>query len=48
MEDLSREIITSESLLANVGGVATELLSLPAEIMLALRTVHRVARMLRL
>ena len=43
MEDISREIITSESLLANAGGVATELLSLPAEIMLALRTVHRVA-----
>ena len=42
MEDVSREIITSESLLANVGGAATELLSLPAEIMLALRAVHRV------
>jgi len=42
VEDISREIITSESLLANVGGEATELLSLPAEIMLALRTVHRV------
>ena len=41
--DISREIITSESLLANAGGVATELLELPAEIMLALRTVHRVA-----
>ncbi len=41
--DLSREIITSESLLANAGGLATELLQLPAEIMLALRTVHRVA-----
>jgi hypothetical protein len=40
--DFSREIITSESLLANVGGMATELLELPAEIMLALRTVHRV------
>jgi len=43
VESLSREIITSESLLANVGGVATEILELPAEIMLALRTVHRVA-----
>ena len=41
--DISREIITSESLLADAGGVATELLELPAEIMLALRTVHRVA-----
>lgn len=41
--DISGEIITSESLLANAGGVATELLELPAEIMLALRTVHRVA-----
>ena len=40
---VSREMITSESLLANVGGLATELLQLPAEIMLALRTVHRVA-----
>lgn len=42
VEDIGREIITSESLLANAGGIATELLSLPAEIMLALRTVHRV------
>jgi len=41
--DISREIITSESLLANVGGEVTELLELPAEIILALRTVHRVA-----
>jgi EcsC protein family len=41
--DISRQIITSESLLANAGGVATELLELPAEIMLAMRTVHRVA-----
>lgn len=41
--DISREIITSESLLANVGGEVTELLELPAEILLALRTVHRVA-----
>jgi hypothetical protein len=40
---VGREMITSESLLANVGGLATELLELPAEIMLALRTVHRVA-----
>ena len=40
---VSREMITSESLLANVGGLATELLQLPAEIILALRTVHRVA-----
>jgi hypothetical protein len=43
VKDLSREIITSESLLANVGGIATELLELPAELMLALRSVHRVA-----
>jgi hypothetical protein len=43
VEDISREIITTESLLAGVGGLATELLDLPAEIMLALRTVHRVA-----
>jgi len=41
--DISREIITSESLLANAGGEVTELLELPAEIILALRTVHRVA-----
>ncbi len=41
--DISREIITSESLLASVGGEVAELLELPAEIMLALRTVHRVA-----
>src|SRR5271166_6307685 len=41
--DISREIITTESLLANVGGEVTELLELPAEIMLALRSVHRVA-----
>ncbi len=40
--EISREIITSESLLANVGGELSELLELPAEIMLALRTVHRV------
>ncbi len=40
---ISREIITSESLLASAGGEVTELLELPAEIMLALRTVHRVA-----
>ena len=43
LADLDREIITSESLLANVGGVATELLELPAEIVLALRVVHDVA-----
>ena len=43
VEIISREVITTESLLAGVGGLATELLELPAEIMLALRTVHRVA-----
>ncbi|QEH37249.1 EcsC protein family protein [Aquisphaera giovannonii] len=43
VRDLSRELITSESLLANAGGIATELLELPSEILLALRTVHRVA-----
>ncbi|MBV8488454.1 MAG: EcsC family protein [Planctomycetaceae bacterium] len=43
VRNISREMITSESLLANAGGLATELLQLPAEIMLALRTVHRVA-----
>ena len=43
VEDISREVITTESLLAGVGGLATELLDLPAEIMLALRTVRRVA-----
>ena len=43
VENISREVITTESLLAGVGGLATELLELPAEIMLALRTVHRVA-----
>jgi hypothetical protein len=43
VKDISGEVISSESLLANVGGELTELLSIPAEIMLALRTVHRVA-----
>jgi hypothetical protein len=43
VENRSREVITTESLLAGVGGLATELLELPAEIMLALRTVRRVA-----
>jgi hypothetical protein len=43
VKELSREIITSESLLGNLGGLATELLELPAELLLALRTVHRVA-----
>ena len=42
-KELGHEIITTESLLANVGGLATELMELPAEIMLAVRTVHRVA-----
>jgi hypothetical protein len=41
--NISRQMITAESLLAGAGGLATELLELPAEIMLALRTVHRVA-----
>ena len=48
MEDLGREIITSESLLANAGGVATELLSLPAEVMLALRGGPSGGRVLRI
>jgi hypothetical protein len=43
VEDLGREAITAESLLANVGGVATELLELPGELMLALQAVHWVA-----
>jgi EcsC protein family len=43
LRNLDREIVTSESLLANVGGLATELLELPAELILALRTVHDVA-----
>jgi hypothetical protein len=43
LEDLTREIVTTESLLANVGGLATELLEIPEEIVLALRSVHRVA-----
>jgi hypothetical protein len=43
VKDLGRRVITSESLLANAGGIATELLELPAELMLALRAVHRVA-----
>jgi hypothetical protein len=42
LKDLSRELVTGGSLLANVGGVVSELMELPAEIMLALRTVHRV------
>ena len=42
VEDVGREAITAESLLADAGGLATELLALPAEIMLALRAVHRV------
>jgi hypothetical protein len=36
--------ITTESLLCGVGGLATELASIPVELMLMLRTVHRVAR----
>jgi hypothetical protein len=36
-------VVTSESLLAEVGGVATELAASPAEAMLALKSVHRVA-----
>ena len=43
VEDLTREVVTSESLLANVGGLATELLEIPEEVLLALRSVHRVA-----
>ena len=43
LEGLDRGIITSESLLADVGGLATKLLELPAEIMLALRSVHDIA-----
>lgn len=36
-------VITTESLLAAAGGIATELASLPAELLLVLRTVYRVA-----
>ena len=43
VEDLTREVVTSESLLANVGGLATELLEIPEEVLLALRSVHRIA-----
>ena len=43
VEDLTREVVTSESLLANVGGLATELLEIPEEVLLALCSVHRVA-----
>ncbi|WP_165228710.1 EcsC family protein [Aquisphaera insulae] len=43
VRNLGRELITSESLLAGAGGLATELMELPAEILLSLRTVHRVA-----
>jgi hypothetical protein len=43
LDNLDRGIITSESLLASVGGLATELMELPAEIILALRAVHDVA-----
>jgi hypothetical protein len=43
LKDISREVVTGESLLANVGGLATELLALPAELLTAVRTVHRVA-----
>jgi hypothetical protein len=43
VEDLGREAVTMESLLTNVGGVATELLGLPAELMIGLRSVHWMA-----
>jgi hypothetical protein len=43
VEDLTREVVTGESLLANVGGLATELLEVPEEVLLALRSVHRIA-----
>jgi hypothetical protein len=43
VEDITREVVTTESLFANLGGLATELLEIPEEIVLALRTVHRVA-----
>jgi hypothetical protein len=43
VEDLTREAVTTESLLANAGGMATELLEIPEEVVLALRSVHRVA-----
>jgi EcsC protein family len=36
--------VTTESLLGGVGGLATELASIPVELMLMLRTVYRVAR----
>jgi hypothetical protein len=36
-------VVTSESLLAGVGGLATEIASIPAEVLLALKSVHRVA-----
>jgi hypothetical protein len=36
--------ITTESLLGGVGGLATELASIPVELMMMLRTVYRVAR----
>ncbi len=36
-------VVTSESLLAGVGGLATEMAAIPAEVLLALKSVHRVA-----
>src|SRR5262249_50301196 len=36
-------VVTSESLVAGVGGIAGELAELPAEVLLALKAVHRVA-----
>jgi EcsC protein family len=36
-------VATSESLLAGVGGLATEMAAIPAEALLALKSIHRVA-----
>jgi EcsC protein family len=43
VEALTREVATAESLVSGVGGLATDLLDIPAELILALQSVHRIA-----
>ncbi len=43
VEALTSEVAAAESLLSGVGGLATDLLDVPAELLLALRSVHRIA-----
>jgi hypothetical protein len=40
---VSGGVVTVESLLSGVGGIATDLIDIPAELLLALRSVHRIA-----